>query len=83
MLVLILSSFITSSTTASIQSFTVSESVNGLFFFANIQETRRDAAVALSWAVNGQGIFWQTVCQLRLAIGKANCGTPHLPTRDG
>ncbi len=31
----------------------------------------------------GQGIFWQTVCQLRLAIGKANCGTPHLPTRDG
>ncbi len=51
-LVLILSSFITSSTTASIQSFTVSESVNGLFFFANIQETRRDAAVALSWAVN-------------------------------
>ncbi len=32
---------------------------------------------------HGQGIFWQTVCQLRLAIGKANCGTPHLPTRDG
>ncbi len=31
----------------------------------------------------GQGIFWQTVCQLRLAIGKANCGTPQLPTRDG
>ncbi len=30
----------------------------------------------------GQGIFWQTVCQLRLAIGKANCGAPQLPTRD-
>ncbi len=36
-----------------------------------------------SHRANGQGIFWQTVCQLRLAIGKANCGTPHLPTRDG
>ncbi len=35
------------------------------------------------WDVVGQGIFWQTVCQLRLAIGKANCGTPQLPTRDG
>ncbi len=33
--------------------------------------------------LHGQGIFWQTVCQLRLAIGKANCGAPQLPTRDG
>ncbi len=37
----------------------------------------------ISLEEEGQGIFWQTVCQLRLAIGKANCGTPHLPTRDG
>ncbi len=28
-------------------------------------------------SLQGQGIFWQTVCQLRLAIGKANCGTPN------
>jgi len=25
----------------------------------------------------GQGIFWQTVCQSRLAIGKAICGNLH------
>ncbi len=39
--------------------------------------------ITFSFDGKGQGIFWQTVCQLRLAIGKANCGTPQLPTRDG
>ncbi len=33
--------------------------------------------------VLGQGIFWQTVYQSSFAIGKAKCGTRHLPTRDG
>ena len=43
-------------------SFTVSESVNGLFFFAKIHDTRREAAVALSWAVHVRTI----VAQFRL-----------------
>ncbi len=49
----------------------------GLAAFPKIWRNRE------GWQELGQGIFWQTVCQLRLAIGKANCGTPQLPTRDG
>lgn len=61
-LVSTLSSVKISSTTANMQSFTVSETVNGLFFFAKIHDTRREAAVALSWAVQVRFI----VVQLRL-----------------
>lgn len=49
-LTLIFSSLFTASTTASMQYFTVSESVKGLFFFAK-KQTRREDAAALSWAV--------------------------------
>ncbi len=58
------------------------EDVNKKYTAIPIPQRARAAKEKLTRPL-GQGIFWQTVCQLRLAIGKANCGTPHLPTRDG
>lgn len=76
-LTLIFSSLFTASTTASMQYFTVSESVKGLFFFAK-KQTRREDAAALSWAVQDphhgsttpvvrllNSVKWISICQSR------------------
>lgn len=53
---------------ASMQSFTVSESVNGLFFFAEIHETRREAAAALSWDPSWEGRVFLDVLPADIVI---------------
>ena len=52
-------SFTNSSTPSRMQSFMVSESVNGLFLLTKIHETRKDTATDLSYVVHARIIVAQ------------------------